>query len=129
MSGTSVGYFPADAKVQGYLAEPKGSGPHASVILIHEWNGLVQRVKETADAFAAEGYVALAADLYSGRTGTNRDENMVLVRETLAAPETLIANLDAAVTFLRAADPTHRRRQDRAGNQRCGRCGCRLYRS
>ena len=76
------------------------------MILIHEWNGLVQRVKETADAFAAEGYVALAADLYSGRTGTNREENMVLVRETLAAPDAIIANLNAAVAFLRARDDT-----------------------
>ncbi len=107
LSGTSVGYFPADPKAQGYLAEPTRRGTHPSVILIHEWNGLVERVKETADAFAAEGYVALAVDLYSGRTGSNRDENMALVRETLAAPETIIANLDAAVAFVRArADTT-----------------------
>ena len=85
LTGSSVGYFPAVPKAQGYLAEPAGSGTHPSVILIHEWNGLVQRMKETADAFAAEGYVALAVDLYSGRTGSNRDENMALVRETLAA--------------------------------------------
>ena len=35
LSGSNVGYFPADAKTQGYLSEPKGSGPHASV-LVHE---------------------------------------------------------------------------------------------
>ena len=106
LSGTQQSYFPANPKARGYLAEPAASGPHPSVILIHEWNGLVQRVKEAADAFAAEGYVALAADLYSGRTGTNHDENMALVRETLAAPEKIIANLDAAVAFLRARTNT-----------------------
>ena len=55
-----------------------------------------------ADAFAAEGYVALAADLYSGRTGGTPEQNMALVKETLADPKQIIANLDAAVKFLRA---------------------------
>ena len=100
--GTAVAYFPANPKAMGYLAEPAGSGKHGAVILIHEWNGLVERVKQVADAFAAEGYVALAVDLYSGRTGANPEENMALVKETLAHPEQLIANLDAAVKFLRA---------------------------
>jgi carboxymethylenebutenolidase len=63
-------------------------------------------VKETADAFAAEGYVALAADLYSGRTGSSPDENMALVRETLAEPDELVANLQAAVDFLDARSDT-----------------------
>lgn len=84
----------------GYLAVPEGAGPHPSVILIHEWNGLVDRVRQVADAFAAEGYVALAADLYSGRTGANPQENMALVRETLADPDAIIANLDAAAAYL-----------------------------
>lgn len=101
LAGESVGYFSADAMAEGYLAIPSGQGPFGAVILIHEWNGLVQRVKETADAFAAEGYVALAADLYSGRTGANPTENMALVRETLGNPEAIIANLNAAVGYLR----------------------------
>ena len=63
-------------------------------------------VKETADAFAAEGYVALAADLYSGRTGANPQENMALVRETLANPEAIIANLNAAASYLRERSDT-----------------------
>ncbi len=106
LQGEYVSYFPADTAALGYLAVPEGDGPHGAVILIHEWNGLVTRVKETADALAAEGYVALAADLYSGRTGNNREENMALVRETLAAPETIIANLEAAVSFLEARPDT-----------------------
>ena len=106
LAGNSVGYFSADAKAQGYLAIPSTDGPHGAVILIHEWNGLVQRVKETADAFAAEGYVALAADLYSGRTGANPEENMALVRETLANPEAIIANLNAAASYLRERSDT-----------------------
>jgi carboxymethylenebutenolidase len=99
--GASVHYFPGDPAAAGYLAEPGGPGPHGSVILIHEWNGLVDRVKQVADAFAAEGYVALAADLFSGRIGTTREQNMALVSETLATPERIVENLDAAAAFLR----------------------------
>lgn len=106
LAGDAVGYYPANPATRGYLAVPAGPGPHPAVILIHEWNGLVDRVRETADAFAAEGYVALGADLYGGRTGNDRFENMALVRETLAAPDEIIANLDAAVTFLRARGDT-----------------------
>jgi carboxymethylenebutenolidase len=100
--GEHVAYFPDDPAARGYLAEPAGAGRFGAVILIHEWNGLVDRVRQVADALAAEGYLALAADLYSGRTGSSREENLALVRETLGAPERIIANLDAAARFLRA---------------------------
>ncbi|MEQ8859946.1 MAG: dienelactone hydrolase family protein [Pseudomonadales bacterium] len=106
LRGEPVSYDPSDGATRGYLALPEGPGPHPAVILIHEWNGLVDRVRATADSFAAEGYLALAADLYSGRTGSNRDENMALVQETLAAPDRIIANLNAAVRFLDARDDT-----------------------
>jgi len=101
LQGQMVSYFEANELTRGYLALPEGPGPHPSVILIHEWNGLAQRVKETADSLAKEGYVALAADLYSGRIGSNREENMKLVQETLAQPDILIANLNAAVQLLK----------------------------
>ncbi|MEZ5559923.1 MAG: dienelactone hydrolase family protein [Pseudomonadales bacterium] len=104
--GERVNYYPQNAASSGYLALPEGDGPHPAVILIHEWNGLVERIEQTADAFAAEGYVALAADLYSGRTGSNPEENMALVRETLAQPDEIIANLNAAVRYLEARPDT-----------------------
>ena len=97
-TGNTLEYYDA---ARGYLAEPQGEGPHGSVILIHEWNGLVDRVRQVADALAAQGYIALAADLYSGRTGSNPQENMALVRETRGNPEEIIANLNAAVAYLK----------------------------
>lgn len=99
--GIHVQYFVQDSAVQGYLAVPDGEGPFPAVVLIHEWNGLVNRIRQMADAFAAEGYVALAADLYSGRTGSTREENMALVGETREDPDRVIANLDAAARLLR----------------------------
>ncbi len=108
-AGKSLAYYPGNSKAQGYLAEPAAAGSHGSVILIHEWNGLVDRVRQVADAFAAEGYIALAIDLYSGRTGSNPEENMTLVRETLANPDEIIRNLDAAASYLKSrSDSTGR---------------------
>ncbi|MDT8439553.1 MAG: dienelactone hydrolase family protein [Wenzhouxiangellaceae bacterium] len=99
-AGQAVHYFEADPATTGYLAVPEGEGPFPAVVLIHEWNGLVDRVRQTADAFAAEGYIALAADLYRGRTGSNRDENIALMREARADEATIIKNLQAAVDWL-----------------------------
>ena len=104
LRGESLNYY-QDA--QGYLALPAGEGPHGAVILIHEWNGVVDRIKEMADSFAEEGYVALAADLYKGKTGANRLENMALMREASADQEEVVANLNAAVKFLRAREDTN----------------------
>lgn len=66
--------FPSNgATGQGYLAlPPSGSGP--GVVVIQEWWGLVPHIKDVADRFAAAGFVALAPDLYHGRTASEPDE-------------------------------------------------------
>ncbi|WP_019547743.1 dienelactone hydrolase family protein [Streptomyces sulphureus] len=54
-------------EIYGYLAlPPSGSGP--GVIVIQEWWGLTDQIAAVADRLAASGYVALAPDLYGGRT-------------------------------------------------------------
>jgi carboxymethylenebutenolidase len=100
--GQTVNYVPGDTATKGYLAVPDGAGPFPALILIHEWNGLVDRVRQVADAFARYGYVALAADLYAGRTGASREENARLATDARQHPERSIANLDAAQRYLRA---------------------------
>lgn len=57
----------------GYLSLPAaGGGP--GVILLQEWWGLVPHIKDVADRFAAEGFVALAPDLYHGAATKSPDE-------------------------------------------------------
>lgn len=57
----------------GYLAVPSsGSGP--GVIVIQEWWGLTDHIKDVADRLAAEGFVALAPDLYGGWITHDGDE-------------------------------------------------------
>ena len=101
LEGSAVNYVDGDELTTGYLAVPEGDGPFPALVIIHEWNGLQDRVRHLADDFADEGYVTLAADLFRGRTGSNRDENMALVREAQADPEAMIANLNAAVAYLK----------------------------
>lgn len=102
--GSDVAYFSASEATLGYLAVPEGAGPFPGLVLIHEWDGLKDRVRQVADAMAAEGYVALAVDLFNGRTGNTPQENRALIAEVRGDPETMIANLDAAAAFLRARD-------------------------
>lgn len=101
LEGSPVNYVDGDELTTGYLAVPSGAGPFPALVIIHEWNGLQDRVRQLADDFASEGYVTLAADLFRGRTGSNREENMALVREAQSDPAAMIANLDAAVAYLK----------------------------
>jgi carboxymethylenebutenolidase len=73
--GQAVSYVTGEPATKGYLAVPRGTGPIPALIIIHEWNGLVDRVRQVADAFADHGYVTLAADLYRGGTGSGPEEN------------------------------------------------------
>jgi carboxymethylenebutenolidase len=72
MAGKMV-EFPANGtKTSGYLAAPAaGTGP--GVLVLQEWWGLVQHVKNVCDRFAAEGFTALAPDLYHGQTASEPD--------------------------------------------------------
>lgn len=58
---------------EGYLAIPE-NGKGVGVIVLQEWWGLVPHIKDVADRFASEGFVALAPDLYDGQVGKSPDE-------------------------------------------------------
>ncbi len=66
--------FPSHgATASGYLAVPEsGTGP--GVVVIQEWWGLVDHIKNVADRLAGEGFVALVPDLYHGETTREPDE-------------------------------------------------------
>jgi carboxymethylenebutenolidase len=104
LRGTDLRYVDGDTATTGYLAVPEGPGPFPALVIIHEWNGLQPRVRQLADDLADEGYVTLAADLFQGRTGSTPDENRALVAEVNDDPDRMIANLNAAVAYLRARD-------------------------
>lgn len=73
MSGQMVTFQSNGGTANGYLAVPaSGKGP--GVVVIQEWWGLVPHIKDVCDRLAAEGFVALAPDLYHGKSTTSPDE-------------------------------------------------------
>jgi carboxymethylenebutenolidase len=62
ITGAGLGGRPLDA----YRVVPDGTGPFPGVVIIHEIYGLNENIRDIARRFAAEGYVALAVDLFSG---------------------------------------------------------------
>ena len=93
MSGQNVEFSSNGGTTRGYLAIPgKGKGP--GVVVIQEWWGLVDHIKDVCDRFAADGYVALAPDLYHGKTTKSPDEAGKLM---------MALNIDQAERDLRGA--------------------------
>lgn len=84
----------------GYLASPIGDGPFPAVVLIHEWWGLNTNIQNLADDFAAEGYVALAVDLYSGEVANTPDRAGELAGGVREDTEAAFSNLAAATDYL-----------------------------
>ncbi|MGH9502537.1 MAG: dienelactone hydrolase family protein [Terriglobales bacterium] len=96
----TVSYKSGDETVQGVLYTPEGKGPFPALVVIHEWWGLNDWVKEQAARLAGEGYVALAIDLYRGKVATTPDEAHEIMR---GVPEDRAArDLHAAVQFLKS---------------------------
>src|SRR3954467_13550858 len=90
--------FPSNGgEAHGYLATPSGgSGP--GVIVIQEWWGLTDHIASIADRLAAEGFVALAPDLFGGKTTHDADEATELL---MSLPvEQASKDLSGAVDFL-----------------------------
>jgi len=56
-----------DEAIKGFLATPEGKGPFPAVIVIQEWWGLNDWIKDNAKEFAKKGFVAFAPDLYRGQ--------------------------------------------------------------
>ncbi|MDR3739146.1 MAG: dienelactone hydrolase family protein [Terracidiphilus sp.] len=64
--------FPSGSgTAQGLLYLPSTPGPHPAIVVIHEWWGLNDWIKQEAAGYAAHGYVALAVDLYHGKVATD----------------------------------------------------------
>ncbi len=110
--------------VNAYIARPAGSGPFPAVIVIHEIYGLIPHIEDVAQRFAAEGYVALAPDLYSQhpRPGSADDvvaamgmlfsippgarEDSEAVHQALEkVPEADRARIGQSLRWLRSRDP------------------------
>ena len=96
--GKSVTYKSGDETVQGILYTPAGKAPFPAIIVIHEYWGLNDWVKEQASKLSDQGYVTLAIDLYRGKVATTPDVAHEIMR---GVPEDRAKrDLHAAFEFL-----------------------------
>jgi carboxymethylenebutenolidase len=102
LQNKTVEYF-QDA--QGYLVYPVSSNDTVSkklpaVVMIHEWWGLNENIKNMANLLAKQGFVVLAADLYKGEVANNPERAMELVQIARNNQNNSINNLQSAVKYL-----------------------------
>ena len=96
----SVSYKSGGETVQAVLYTPAGKGPFPAIIVIHEWWGLNDWVREQASKLADQGYEALAIDLYRGKVATTPEMAHEIMR---GVPEDRAKrDLHAAFEFLRS---------------------------
>jgi carboxymethylenebutenolidase len=89
----------------GYLVYPVSSNDTLSnklpaVVMIHEWWGLNDNIKDMANILAKQGFVVLAADLYKGEVADNPQRAMELVQSVRNNQNNSIDNLQSAVKYL-----------------------------
>jgi len=96
--GTTVSFDSLAGKGGGYLAEPATRGKHPGLIVIQEWWGLNDWIRDQADLYAKQGYVALAPDLYRGKIAATPEEAHELMRGV--PQDRAMADLKAAFQYL-----------------------------
>ena len=99
--------FQADGRtISAYLAVPEhGSGP--GVLVLHAWWGLTEPFRRVCDRLAEAGFVALAPDLYRGKTTASVEEAQVLGEALDQDLERVRGDIAGAVQFLRQHDATN----------------------
>lgn len=103
----SVSYYD---NTTGYLVYPEPSNNAQqqerlpAVIMIHEWFGLNEHIKNQADLLANEGYAVLAVDLYRGEVATDSDRARELASSVRSNSASAIDNLQSAVSYLKSLE-------------------------
>src|SRR5919108_6192330 len=106
LHNNSVNYY--DNNSIGYLVYPELANNTQqrlpSVIMIHEWWGLNEHIKNQADILAKEGYVVLAVDLYRGEVAADSNRAMELASSVRNNPDSAIYNLQSAVNYVKSLE-------------------------
>lgn len=100
MTGRMVTFDTDGSSAPGYLAAPDtATGP--GVVVLHAWWGLTEPFQQVCDRLAEAGFVALAPDLYRGKTATTIDQAKALGAALDQEEERVRADIRGAIAFLR----------------------------
>lgn len=99
----TVQYATVNGKaVNGYLAYPAAAeGGLPALLVFHEWWGLNDNIKSMANQLAAQGYVALATDLYGGQVADKPEVARSLMEQAMGDKDALGQNLRQAHAYLK----------------------------
>ncbi len=101
-ASTELEFVANGGTATGYVAHPTAGGPYPGVVVIQEWWGLNDNIKDIANRIAAEGYVALAPDLYHGEVAAEPDLAQKLMMSLVQ--EQAVKDMNGAVAALQARD-------------------------
>jgi len=96
--------FAADGSaISGYMSRPKGDAKRPAVVVVHEWRGINDHIRDVARRLAKAGYVALVPDLLSRNGGTASFRTPEAATESLLKidEQTITGDLTAAVNYLK----------------------------
>jgi len=89
-------------KVPAYMARPDDDAQHPGVIVIQEWWGLNEHIKDVTRRMAEAGYVAISPDLYRGQVAEEPDEARKLMMDL--EREDALNDIEAGVNYLLEQD-------------------------
>ena len=106
-----VEYNTSDRALSGFLCRPKGTEPLPALLLIQEWWGLNDHIKEVAQRLAKEHYVVFAPDLYSrlGNVVTQNAAEAAKLSEAIPTDQ-LLSDLLGAVRYLKGLPHVNERK-------------------
>ena len=91
------------AMITAYISRPTASGSYPGVIVTPEAFGLVEHIKDVARRFAAEGYIAIAPELYTREGAPDPDNMDQVVQKMFATPDSrAVGDLNGAAVYLKA---------------------------
>jgi carboxymethylenebutenolidase len=96
--------FPSNGSTGGGYLAPAHEGAGLGVVVVQEWWGLVDHIVDVCDRFAAEGFTALAPDLYHGKTVHNKEPDEAAKALMALDLERAARDLSGAVDYLQAHD-------------------------
>ncbi len=100
MTGQMIEFSDKGAPIPGYLATPAAAtGP--GVVVLHAWWGLTEPFRQVCDRLADAGFMALAPDLYRGKTTATVEEARTLGAALDADEERWRGDITGALAFLR----------------------------
>ena len=100
--GETVRYGQMDGKdLTGYLVKPvDATAATPALLVVHEWWGLNDNMRQTANRLAGEGYIALVVDLYGGETASIPKEAIKLMTALMADTSKGDENVKQAYRYL-----------------------------